>query len=104
MENVIYLHQDNTALVNIAKKLANYCEQLSNDCNNMTRLYYADHHGIMITYPYYVMNDSTYEHDQCTDKKILYDPRIKPVSMQLIFVAYKSATNIAICTYMLDFN
>ena len=39
----------------------------------------------MITYPYYdatTDNDSTYyEGDQYTEKRILYDPRIKSVSL-----------------------
>ena len=45
----------------------------------MTRYYYADHNGMMITYPCYD-DDPVYEDDQCTVNKILYDPRIKPVS------------------------
>ena len=34
---------------------------------------------MMITYPCYD-DDPVYEDDQCTANKILYDPRIKPVS------------------------
>ena len=37
----------------------------------------------MITYPCYVTttdNDCADEDDQCTEKRVLYDPRIKSVS------------------------
>ena len=34
---------------------------------------------MIITYPCYD-DDPMYEDDQCTVNKILYDPRIKPVS------------------------
>ena len=37
----------------------------------------------MITYPCYD-DDPVYEDDQCTVNKILYDPRIKPVSIYII--------------------
>ena len=67
----------------MAKSFANHCEQLTSNYTNLTWLYYADDSGTMITYPYYnttTDNDSTYEDDQCTEKRRLYDPRIKSVS------------------------
>ena len=69
--------------LNITQILTKHCEQLTSDCTNITWHYYADHNGIMITYPYYIINSSVdpmYENDQCTVNKMLYDPRIKPVS------------------------
>ena len=70
-------------LMNITKSIAcNYEQSHGSNCTNFTRdfwKYYADNSGIMITYPYY-RGDPVYEHDQCTNNKILYDPRIKPVS------------------------
>ena len=64
------------------RSFANHCEQLTSHCTNITRYYYADHNGMMITYPCYD-DDPVYEDDQCTVNKILYDPRIKPVSDHL---------------------
>ena len=73
-------YQDNNALINtIVQSFANQWEKRLSDCTNITRYYYADHNGMMITYPCYD-NDPVYEDDQCTVNKILYDPRIKPVS------------------------
>ena len=66
----------------IVRSFANHWEQLTNDCTNITRYYYADHNGIMITYPCYD-DDPVYEDDPCTVNKILCDPRIKPVSNHL---------------------
>ena len=79
--------------MNVAKIIISWYEQ-SNDsdctkCTNYTNKiiwkYYADNNGIMITYPYYIGNPM-YEDDQCTDNKILYDPRIKPVSSYISFL------------------
>ena len=51
---------------------------------------------MMITYPCYD-DDPVYEDDQCTVNKILYDPRIKPVSnhlsMSTVFCFYYETTN-----------
>ena len=76
--------------MNVAKIIINCYEQShASDCTNCTNCtscariiweYHADKNGIMITYPYY-RDDPMFEDDQCTDNKILYDPRIKPVSM-----------------------
>ena len=71
--------------MSIAKIFTNHYEQShDSNCTKYTRIiweYYTDNNGIMITYPYYRGNPiAMYEHDQCTDNKILYDPRIKPVS------------------------
>ena len=72
--------------MDIAKNITNYNEQSHvsdcTNCTNCTRVfweYYADENGTMITYPCN-RGDPMYEDDQCTDNKILYDPRIKPVS------------------------
>ena len=42
---------------------------------------------MIITYPCYD-DDPMYEDDQCTVNKILYDPRIKPVSALIKCVNY----------------
>ena len=49
---------------------------------------------MMITYPCYD-DDPVYEDDQCTVNKILYDPRIKPVSdhFSKIFCFYDKTTS-----------
>ena len=69
--------------MNIAKCITSNSEQSYDgnctNCINFTTVFYADNNGTMITYPYYI-GDPMYENDQCTDYKILYDPRIKPVS------------------------
>jgi len=70
--------------MNIMQSLANnHCEQLTSNCTNITLRYYADYSGTMITFPYYTNNitDPMYENDQCKESSILYDPRIKPVSI-----------------------
>ena len=48
---------------------------------------------MMITYPCYD-DDPVYEDDQCTVNKILYDPRIKPVSdyLSAVFCFYYKIT------------
>ena len=77
--------------MNIVKAITS-CYEQSHDsdhmnCTNYKRIIwerYADNNGIMITYPYYI-GDPMYEDDQCTDNKILYDPRIKSVSSYISF-------------------
>ena len=51
----------------------------------------------MITYPCYD-DDPVYEDDQCTVNKILYDPRVKPVSKLFEYIVLLIATYIYICT------
>ena len=72
--------------MDIVKSFTNYSEQSHvidcTNCTNGTRVlweYYVDENGTMIAYPYN-RGDPMYEDDQCTNYKILYDPRIKPVS------------------------
>ena len=92
--------------------LFNQCEQSTSDYINSIQCYYADHKGVMITNPCCIINNDTdtkceddqciqctnYELDQCTNceqhqctmNRLLYDPRIKPVSKYLAcFVWYK---------------
>jgi len=70
--------------MNIMQRLINNdCGQLTSNCTNIIWHYYADYSGTMITFPYYNNSiiDPMYEDDQCKDSSILYEPRIKPVSM-----------------------
>ena len=62
--------------MNILRSLVNYCELSTDDCINTTRCHYADHNGVMITYPYYINDNINCE----CENKIIYDPRIQPVS------------------------
>ena len=59
--------------MNILRSLVNYCELSTDDCINTTQCHYADHNGVMITYPYYIINN--YECEE-----MINDPRIQPVS------------------------
>ena len=54
----------------------------------------------MITYPCYD-DDPVYEDDQCTVNKILYDPRIKPVSnhFSIIFTCINQLLHIILTYY-----
>ena len=53
---------------------------------------------MMITYPCYD-DDPVYEDDQCTVNKILYDPRIKPVSNHFSTILYLYYKTTSYCSY-----